>query len=186
MFSQLEICLGCVLKALVAVELQLCGDLLLFSAYCLSDGVQHQVHRLLCCSFVGHNTVVIQISDHGQVQHTLFGVDVRDVRYPFAVWCFGVKVSVEKILVFVYLLAHLLPLSVAANLCQQAVFLHDTQDGFGVVINPFAVFQPLPHPSVTVSVKAFALLLSDRFGKSSILFWPVYPLYKAVIAASRY
>ena len=186
MFSQLEICLRGVLKALVAVEMQLCGDLRLFSAYCLSDGVQHQVHRLLCCSFVGHNTVVIQISDHGQVQHTLFGVDVRDVRYPFAVWCFGVKVSVEKILVFVYLLAHLLPLSVAANLCQQAVFLHDTQDGFGVVINPFAVFQPLPHPSVTVSVKAFALLLSDCFGKSSILFWPVHPLYKAVIAASRY
>ena len=58
----------------------------------------------------------------------------------FAVWCFGVKVSVEKILVFVYLLAHLLPLSVAANLCQQAVFLHNTQDGFGVVVNPFAVF----------------------------------------------
>ena len=99
---------------------------------------------MLCCSFVGHNTVVIQIPDHGQVQHTLFGVDVRDVRYPFAVWCFGVKVSVEKILVFVYLPAHLLPLSAATNLCQQAVFLHDTQDGFGVVINPFAVFQPLP------------------------------------------
>ena len=37
-----------------------------------------------------------------------------------------------------------------------------------------------------MAMKTFCLLLSDRFGKSSILFWPVHPLYKAVIAASRY
>ena len=85
-------------------------------------------------------------------------------------WCFGVKVPVEKILVFVQLLAHLLPFPVAANLCQQAVFLHNTQDGFGVVVNPFAAFQPLPHPSVAIGMKAFVLLLPDGFSKGSILF----------------
>lgn len=31
-----------------------------FSVYCLADSVQHQVHRLLCRSLVGHNAVVIQ------------------------------------------------------------------------------------------------------------------------------
>ena len=79
---------------------------------------------------------------------------------------------------------HLLPFPVAANLCQQAVFLHNTQDGFGVVVNPFAAFQPLPHPSVAIGMKAFVLLLPDGFSKGSILFRPVHSLDKAVITAS--
>ena len=83
-----------------------------------------------------------------------------------------------------YVLAHLLPLSAATNLCQQAVFLHNTQNGLGVVVNLFAAFQPLPHPSVSVGMKAFCLLLPDGFSKDSIFFGALHPLYKAVIAAS--
>ena len=75
------------------------------------------------------------------------------------------EISSCVVLVFMYVLAHLLPLSAATNLCQQAVFLHDTQNGLGVVVNLFAAFQPLPHPSVAVGMKTFCLLLSDRFGK---------------------
>ena len=40
----------------------------------LADSVQHPVHRLPCRSLVGHNTVVVQIADHGRIQYTLFGL----------------------------------------------------------------------------------------------------------------
>ena len=86
------------MKALVAVELQLCGDLLLFSAHCLADGIQHQVHCLLGCSLVSYNAVVVQIPDHGQVQYTLFGLDIGNIGHPFAVWRFSLKVPVKKVL----------------------------------------------------------------------------------------
>ena len=36
--------------------------------------------------FIRHDAVVVEVTDHRQVQHTLLGVDVRDVRDPFAVW----------------------------------------------------------------------------------------------------
>ena len=43
------------------------------------------------------------------------GMDVRDVRYPFAVGLVRVKVPVQQILVLVYLLPHLLPFPPAAD-----------------------------------------------------------------------
>ena len=102
-------------KPLVAVELQLCGDLLLFSAYCKTDGIQHEVHRLLCSSLVDHNAVVVQIPDHGQVQLTLLCLNVGDIGHPFAVRCFGMKISVDNISVFMQLLPHLLPAPAAPD-----------------------------------------------------------------------
>ena len=75
-----------VLKALVAVELQLCSDPLFLFPHGEPNGVQHQIHRLLCPGLVSHDAVVVEVTDHRQVQHTLLGVDVRDVRDPFAVW----------------------------------------------------------------------------------------------------
>ncbi len=101
MLSQLEICLGCVLKALVAVEPQLRGGLLLFFTHCLADGAQNRIRRWLCCSLEGYNAVVIQIPDHGQVQYALPGVDAGDVRSPFAVGSVRVKVPVKQIFVLV-------------------------------------------------------------------------------------
>ena len=116
---------------MVAVELQLRSDLLFFSVYCLADSVQHQVHRLLCRSFVGYNTVVVQITDHRQIQYALLGLNIGNIGHPFAIRCFSVKVPVEKILVFVYLLAYLLPLPAATNFGQQAVFLYGENHSLG-------------------------------------------------------
>ena len=123
---------------MVAAELQLYGDLLLFSVYCLSDSVQNQVHRLFRSGFVGHNAV--EVPDRRQVQHSLFGVDVRNVRYPFAIESVCVKVSVEKLLVFVYPAGLSAATSCGAESLPAGRFLHDTQNGFGVVVNPFAFF----------------------------------------------
>ena len=67
--------LGSILKPLVAVELQLCGDLLLFPNS-LPDSIQHQIHRLSCSSLVSYNAVVAEITEHRQVQHTLLCMNI--------------------------------------------------------------------------------------------------------------
>ena len=90
----------------------LSADLLL---HCQTDGVQDQIHRLLSSGLISHDTVVIEIPDHGQIQDTLLGVDVRDVRYPFSVRPICVKFSVQQILIPVDLLPHLLPFPAAAD-----------------------------------------------------------------------
>lgn len=88
------------MSALVAVEVLLRSGLLLFSVHCLEDDVQHQIHALLCSRLVGHDAVVIQIPDHGQVQFALSGMDIGDIGHPFAVRHFGMKISVEEIFIF--------------------------------------------------------------------------------------
>ena len=51
---------------------------------------------VLCAGLVGDNAVVVKVPDHGQVQYALLGVDVGDVRYPFAVGSVRVKVLVQE------------------------------------------------------------------------------------------
>lgn len=130
-----------ILKALVAVELQLRSDPLFLFLHCQADGVQDQIHRLPCPGLVGHNAVVVEIADHGQVQYTFSCMDVRDVRDPFAVYPVCVKISIQKIFILMKLLAHLSPLSAAADLRQQIILFHDPQHRFGVVENVLS-FQP--------------------------------------------
>ena len=96
-------------------EVQLRSDCLFLVLHGQADGVQNQIHRLLCFGLVSHNAVVVEITDYGQVQNTLLCVDVRDVRDPFAVGSICVKVSIQQILILVELLSHLLPFPAAAN-----------------------------------------------------------------------
>ena len=77
--------MGYVLKALVAVELQLRSDTLFLLLHGQTNGAQNQIHRLLGSGFVGNDAVIIEIPDHGQVRYALLGVDLGDVRCPFAV-----------------------------------------------------------------------------------------------------
>ncbi len=84
-----------VLKALVAVELQLRSDCLFLAHRSQVDGTQHQIHRLLGSSLVSYDAVVVEVTDHGQIQHTLLGLDIRNIGYPFAVGSVCVKLPVE-------------------------------------------------------------------------------------------
>ena len=52
-----------VLKALVAVELQLSGDLLLFPTYRQVNRIQDDVDRLTGSRLVCHDAVAVQIAD---------------------------------------------------------------------------------------------------------------------------
>ncbi len=101
---------------MVAVELQLRSDFL-FLLHGKPDSVQHEVGRLCCSCFVCNDAVVKQIPNHRQIEHTLFGVDIRDICDLFMVWSICLKLSVQQILVFMELLTHLSPPSAAANLC---------------------------------------------------------------------
>ncbi len=113
--SQVEVCSRGVLKSLVAVELQLRSDRLFLLLHRQTNGVQDQIHRLLSSGLISHDAVVIEIPDHGQIQDTLLGVDVRDVRYPLVIGPVRVKVSVQQILIPVDLLPHLLPFPTTAD-----------------------------------------------------------------------
>ena len=84
---------------------------------------------------LGNNAVVVQVSNHRQVQYPLLGVNIGNISHPFAVGCFCMEIPVQKVLVLVELLSHLSPFSGTPNLRKQAIFLHDPQDGFGVVVD---------------------------------------------------
>lgn len=58
------------------MELQLCSDLLFLFTLRKANGIQNKIDRLFCAGFVGCNAIIVKISNHGQIQNTLFGVDV--------------------------------------------------------------------------------------------------------------
>ena len=65
------------MKALVTVELQLCGDL--FFSLCRADGIQHQLGTLVRTGLIRNNAVVIEITDDRKIQEFLLGSDVRNM-----------------------------------------------------------------------------------------------------------
>ena len=85
MLVSVEVCLRGVLKSLVAVEVELRSGPFFLPLHCQSNGVQHQIYCLLSSGLVGYDAVVVEIPDHGQIQYALLCVDVRNIRYPFAV-----------------------------------------------------------------------------------------------------
>ena len=103
--------------------------------------IMDAMKEMLGGCFVGHNAVIIKVTDHGQIQYALLGVDVGDIGYPLAVGPVCPELAVEKVFVPVYLLAHLYPLPAAADLRQQTIFLHHAQDGLGIVAD-ILLFQP--------------------------------------------
>ena len=169
------------MKALVAVELQLPSDFLFL--YSKANGIQHQVDCLRSCSFVGHDTVVVQIPDHGKVQDSLLGVDVGDICDPFTVGSFCVEFSVEQIFILVYLLSQLFPLSAPADFGQQTVAFHKSEDGFGILVAAVLV-QPELHSAIAVCIFAAFLLTCNLIHDFLIWIWPVHSLNVRIIPTS--
>ena len=95
----MKVCLRGVLKSLVAVELQLRSDSLFLSPHSKTDGIQYQIHCLLCSGLVGHNAVIIEIPDHGQVKDALAGMDVGNIRDPLCVGTVSVELPVEQVFI---------------------------------------------------------------------------------------
>ena len=101
-----------ILKALVAVKLQLRSDSLFLFLHRQPDRIQHKIDRLSGRCLVSYNAVVIQIPDYGQIQYTLLRMDVGDVRDPFCIRPVCPELSVQQM----YLLFKVNPLPATADL----------------------------------------------------------------------
>ena len=172
-------------EPLVAVELQLCGDLPFLFLHCQPNRIQYQVHSLSCGGFVIYNTVIIDIADHGQIQNTLTGMDVGNICDPPGVWSICLEIPVEQVLIFVELLSHLNPLFWSAYFGKQTIFFHDSQYCFGVPVDPLTL-QPYPQPAISVGLPAIFLLILDKLTQFSIYFWLAQATDKVIIAAPGY
>ena len=94
----------------------------------------------------------------------LLCVDVGNIRDPFAVGPVRMELAVQQVFVFMYLLPHVDPLPAPADLRQQTVFFHDTQDGFGIAVYAFGFSTHQPHPAVAVCVRKLrSCCWRDRF-----------------------
>lgn len=67
-------------------------------------------------SLVSNNASVIQVTNHGQIENSFFGLNIRNIRDPLLVRIVSVKLTVQQIVVSMFIIAHLLPLLSAANL----------------------------------------------------------------------
>ena len=122
------------------MEEQLSSGPLFLLLHGKTDGVQHQIHCLLGPCVICHDSVVVQVSDYVQLQDALPGMDIRNIRYPLGIGPIRTEVPVQQILVLMYLLPHLRPLSPASYFRQQSVLLHEPQHGLRVAVDILAFY----------------------------------------------
>ena len=115
----------------------------------------------------------------------LLDMDIRDIRYPFAVGPVRIELAVQQVFVFMYLLPQIDPFSAPPDLREQPVFLHDTQDSLGIAVDAL-LLQHQPHPAVAIGMKAALPLLRDDFRKSRVFLRPAQSMDKIIISASGY
>ena len=150
--SQVKACLRGVLEPLVAVELQLCGNLLFLILHRRANGIQHQIYGLPGGCPVSNNAVVIQVSDYREIQRTFHSLDIRDICYPFFVWTVSLELAVQQIPILMYLLPHILPLPFSPDFRQDTILFHDPKYSFGDVVDSLT-FQPEVHPSIQMCIR---------------------------------
>ena len=80
------------------------------------NGFQYKIDCLAGISLVSNNASVIQVTNHGQIENSFFGLNIRNIRDPLLVRIVSVKLTVQQIVVSMFIIAHLLPLLSAANL----------------------------------------------------------------------
>lgn len=105
--------------------------------------------------------VIVEVSDHRQIEDALTSLDVGDICHPLGIGLIRVKLSVKQVFILVDLLSYLPPLPRPADLRQHLIFLHDPQHSFGVAVDALT-FQPQPHPPVTIALPDAGLLLLKK------------------------
>lgn len=113
----------------------------------------------------------------------LLDMDIRDIRYPFAVGSVRMELAVQQVFIFMYLLPHIDPFSVPSDLRKQTVFLHDTQDGLGIAVDA-ALLQHQPHPAVAIGTKAALPLFCNNFCQGRVFLRPTQTMDKIIVSAS--
>lgn len=95
----------------------------------------------------------------------------------------SLELAVEQVLISVYLLSKILPLSFSSNFGQNPVLFHNSKYRFGIIVNSL-IFQSQIHPPITAGLEAMRLLSAQFFCQHSVLFRLPQPLYKVVVSAS--
>ena len=157
--SQAEICLWCLLKALVTVELQLCSDLFFPPGF--SDRTQYKVYILFCAGFVGDDTVVVQVPNDWKRQKSLACFDVWYICYPLLIRTICMEVSVQQIGITMQMIAVMLILLSPDNR-KQIVFPHYTQHRLRTPMDPLPV-KPDQHSPITIGLLDLCLTGADLF-----------------------
>ena len=71
------------MESLVTVELQLRSGLLFSFGH--AQRIGNRLRGLPRACFIRHDAVVVEVANHGQIQHPLAGLDVGNVRYPLLI-----------------------------------------------------------------------------------------------------
>lgn len=151
---------------------------------CFLFCVQHQGHRLLCRSLVGHNAVAIQVQEPWTGTAHPVWCEYKKYRSPS---CDLVLLRGNSDREDPSICAPAAP--AVATPCGGGFqpadhILHDLQNRIGILTNPFASFQPLSDSPVSIRMKTFCLLSPDRFSGDNLFFGTVHSPYRAVAAAS--
>ena len=173
--------MGCILKTLVTVEVQLCSDLFTFLGG--MDGIENKVDCLFRSSLVGNNAVVIKITDDREVQESLSSANVRNVCYPLLVGTVRYKVPVEQIRIAVQRFT-VLHIPFSSNNRQQAVFVHHPENSFRIVVYSMSL-QPDMHSAITIGAPALSLAFADLLSQHQILCRNLHSFHIPIVAAAR-
>lgn len=110
--------------------------------------------------------VIVEVSDHRQIEDALTSLDVGDICHPLGIGLIRVKLSVKQVFILVDLLSYLPPLPRPADLRQRLIFLHYPQHSLGVAVDALT-FQPQPHPCATIGLPGMDLLLPKEAAPTS-------------------
>ena len=167
-----------VLKALVTVELQLCGDLFL-SLGC-SDRRKHEIDVLLSTRFVCDNTVIVKVTNNRQIQEPLSCSNVRNIRYPLLIWAVCFEISCQMVRIFIYTIGVVVVL-LSSDFRQQIIFLHNTKHRFRILMYSLS-FKPYMYSTVAICATAMFLTLTDFLSKRKIPCGYVHSLNIVIVA----
>ena len=140
-----------------------------FSAHGKADRIQYKIDGLLRSCLMGHNAVVVQITDHRQIKNTLLGMSVRNVRYPLIIWPVGLELSIEQILVTIIccpILTHLLRRRISAQFWDCAVCLSLPMRAASFGIRKFRDFYSAADGSLPPSQRPFPVCPTDEQNRS--------------------
>lgn len=103
------------MEPLVAVEVQLPATFCFYRLHRKVDSIQYKADCLAVAGLVSNNASVIQVTNHGQIENTFSGMNVRNVNDPLLIWMLCVELPIQSVIVLVLILTHALPFLSATN-----------------------------------------------------------------------
>lgn len=130
------------------MELQINSGLLF--SLCSSNCREYKIDILLGFCFVCYDAVVIDITDDGEIQCTLSGLNVRNIRYPLLIRSICFEIPVQQIGITMQILS-LITVFFSSNHRKKDILLHNSQYCFGAVMESFHIVKDI-RPKLTLTI----------------------------------